>query len=76
MTRSQYKGCNIDVDTLESTDLKIAIDGVEIQVCHDKEAQEFTSGWLPYQTFGTPEKLAEEVAERFFAGKEGSRNEN
>ena len=67
MARSQYKRCSIDVDTQTSAGPKIAIDGVEIQVCYDSEAQEFNSGWLPYQTFKSPEELAEEVADRFFS---------
>ena len=76
LTRSQYKGSDIDVDILESSDAKLTIDGIEIQIRQDREAQAFTTGWLPYQTFESPEKLAEEVVDQFFAIKESRSDEN
>ena len=76
LTRSQYKGSDIDVDILEASDVKLTIDGMDIQIRHDREAQAFTTGWIPYQTFESPEKLAEKIVDQFFAIKGSRSDEN
>lgn len=62
MDKFEHK--NKKIETEESSNPKISIDGEPIQVSHDADANEFNSGELPYQSFKSVKELAEAIVEK------------
>ena len=62
MNKFEYK--NKKIESEESSNPKISIDGEPIQVSHDADANEFNAGELPYRSFKSVKELAEEIVEQ------------
>jgi len=62
MDKFEYK--NKKIDSEESSNPKISIDGKPIQVSHDADANEFNAGELPYRSFKSVKELVEAIVEQ------------
>ncbi len=62
MDKFEYKNKKIEFE--ESANPKISIDGEQIQVSHDADANEFNAGELPYRSFKLVKELAEAIVEQ------------
>lgn len=61
MEEIEHKNKKIEFE--ESANPKILIDGEQIQVSHDVDAEEFNSGELPYRSFKAVKELATAIVE-------------
>ena len=62
MGKVKYKNKKIEFE--ESANPKISIDGEQIQVSHDADANEFNAGELPYRSFKLVKELAKAIVEQ------------
>ena len=62
MDKVEYKNKKIEFE--ESASQKISIDGEQIQVNHDTDANEFNTGELPYRSFKLVKELAEAIVDQ------------
>lgn len=62
MDKAEYKNKKIEFE--ETSSPTLSIDGEPIHILHDADANEFNAAELPYQSFKSVKKLAEEIVEQ------------